>query len=409
MSRLALLVLYPLHAPAELVLALIPLLLIPPVAAYLAITITGLAPVTSVSGVKSEVSRYIPVMAGTLMLSVILRICLEWLAFPYSPYTFSFSGVVVGGLLMGFLSLGCYVMSYFVKDALKRVRRNSHIFPSQSSTLGVAGKKAPALFLGVLLFSTLFIGIKVGADASARQALSEILGSTFVDAFAIGDKQLTFQNFSDAATQLSSVSGVTAVETISRTTAGLQRGNSTQTLSFTVVGIENHSRIYEGLTVVNGQATLGANDMYVVLGSTDQDALALGENASVQFSVPIGTRQVMMTLTLRVVGFVQLTSPSLSIALSCSPGGAAVQGVTRYNMVLVDWWTTMVPLSDLPIITRPHSSSSPVTGEVEIYLDRAALIDLGDIAASQVRVSALISQLNTNISPLRVQNNLQMP
>ncbi len=48
--------------------------LMPPVTAYLALNFTGSTPFTSRSGVKREIFRYVPVMAGSLVLGTILYI-----------------------------------------------------------------------------------------------------------------------------------------------------------------------------------------------------------------------------------------------------------------------------------------------------------------------------------------------
>jgi hypothetical protein len=46
----------------------------PPVTAYLALNFTGSTPFTSRSGVKREIFKYVPVMAGSLVLGAILYI-----------------------------------------------------------------------------------------------------------------------------------------------------------------------------------------------------------------------------------------------------------------------------------------------------------------------------------------------
>ena len=53
---------------------LTPVFLMPPVTAYLALNFTGSTPFTSRSGVKKEIFKYIPIMAGSLILGTILYI-----------------------------------------------------------------------------------------------------------------------------------------------------------------------------------------------------------------------------------------------------------------------------------------------------------------------------------------------
>ncbi|MDV2482168.1 carbon monoxide dehydrogenase [Methanoculleus sp. Wushi-C6] len=52
--------------------ALAPLLLMPPVTAYLALNFTGSTPFTSRTGVKKEIFRYVPFMAGMAVLGAVL-------------------------------------------------------------------------------------------------------------------------------------------------------------------------------------------------------------------------------------------------------------------------------------------------------------------------------------------------
>lgn len=54
--------------------ALAPLLLMPPVTAYLALNFTGSTPFTSRTGVKKEIFRYVPFMAGMAVLGVALAV-----------------------------------------------------------------------------------------------------------------------------------------------------------------------------------------------------------------------------------------------------------------------------------------------------------------------------------------------
>ncbi|MCK9305918.1 MAG: mercury methylation corrinoid protein HgcA [Methanoculleus sp.] len=56
--------------------ALAPLLLMPPVTAYLALNFTGSTPFTSRTGVKKEIFRYVPFMAGMAVFGVALAVVL---------------------------------------------------------------------------------------------------------------------------------------------------------------------------------------------------------------------------------------------------------------------------------------------------------------------------------------------
>ncbi len=180
-----------------------------------------------------------------------------------------------------------------------------------------------ALFLGVILSTTLFAGINIGADTSARQALNQQLDTILVDAYASGGI-LSSQNWSTATTLLSTINDVEKTEIISRGSAGLLIGNSTKSTLFSIAGIERESKVYDGLTVYNGSTSLNANETYVVQGSKDQSKLSIGD--SIILSLPItminrnGTKITTTfigwkNVTWRVAGFVTLTDQALSLAL----------------------------------------------------------------------------------------------
>lgn len=61
---------------AKALLALVPLLLMPAVTAYLALNFTGSTPFTSRTGVKREIFRYVPVMAAMALSGVVLVLLL---------------------------------------------------------------------------------------------------------------------------------------------------------------------------------------------------------------------------------------------------------------------------------------------------------------------------------------------
>ena len=70
---------------AQIIVALIPLLIMPPVTAYLALNFTGSSTFTSSTGVKKEIFLYVPVMVLMISVGIVLAIALG---------VFSFLGVV---------------------------------------------------------------------------------------------------------------------------------------------------------------------------------------------------------------------------------------------------------------------------------------------------------------------------
>jgi len=65
----------------RVVQALIFMLVMPPITAYLALNFTGSAPFTSRTGVKREIFKYVPVMAGSFFAGVILAIAIRVMQF----------------------------------------------------------------------------------------------------------------------------------------------------------------------------------------------------------------------------------------------------------------------------------------------------------------------------------------
>jgi hypothetical protein len=59
---------------ANIVAAIIPLLLIPPVVAYLALNFTGCTPYTSRTGVRTEIFRYVRVMVAMAGCGIVLAV-----------------------------------------------------------------------------------------------------------------------------------------------------------------------------------------------------------------------------------------------------------------------------------------------------------------------------------------------
>jgi len=117
-----------------------------------------------------------------------------------------------------------------------------------------------ALLLGIILASTFFAGINVGADAAAWQALSQQLSSIPVDISVIpgyysvplggnviqqaGRIVLSSKNVSDAVNAISSVQGVTHVEAVSTYYAGFNSVEGLNLMSSTnMIGVSEHSLV----------------------------------------------------------------------------------------------------------------------------------------------------------------------
>ncbi len=272
--------------------------------------------------------------------------------------------------------------------------------------------------LGVVLASTFFAGVNVGADTAAKQALDQQLSQVPVDIvvgsgwFGVGYLPMETSGWSSAnATEIansisnSGIESITSTEVISRGRSMIQIPGVNKTTDFTVAGISEDSRIYEGLTVTDGSFPLGANETYVWADSPSAGDLKRGDVIAANFSVLVfdGSRKPPevggVSVNLTVAGFVQLTNKASLIALGQyyyypSPFGSQ-EYVFFDNLLITDWDKTFASLLDsIYAMAVPYS---PVDTQILVFLDRGAIIGPWDIATSVSKVRTITSQINNEI------------
>ena len=287
--------------------------------------------------------------------------------------------------------------------ALKRVVRSWRLFA--------------ALLLGVVLASTFFAGINVGADTAAKQALDQQLSYVPVDivvrsGWGLHQAVWSSANAIEVANLISGsdIEGIASTEVISRGGWEVQVGNGNKTTYFRVVGISDDSRVYNGLTVTDGSSSLEANETYVWANSPSASDLKIGDVLSANFSVWLGEEfrippQVnWITLNLTVAGFVELDNKASLTALGHyyyypSPFGALSVTPQEYvvieNLLIADWNKTFAKLIDAVYDMSPPYS--PIETQILVFLDRASLIGPWDIATSIDKVTAITSQINNKV------------
>jgi hypothetical protein len=119
-----------------------------------------------------------------------------------------------------------------------------------------------ALLLGVVLASTFFAGINVGADTAAKQALDQQLSGVPVDVVVAGWGTVwSSDNAKEVANLVSSVESVVQTELISRSREWwmIELLDANKTTYFEVVGVSENSCVYDGLTVTDGASSLGGS------------------------------------------------------------------------------------------------------------------------------------------------------
>jgi len=277
----------------------------------------------------------------------------------------------------------------------------------------------------MVLASTFFAGINIGADTAAKQALDQQLSYVPVDIVVRSGWGPVFQqtdtsisiwssaNATKVADLISSsdIEGIASTEVISRGGWMIQIGDGNKTTYFRVVGISDDSRVYDGLTVTDGSSSLGANETYVWADSPSASDLKIGDVLSANFSVWLGDEMKIppqenwITLNLTVAGFVELDNMASLIALGryyyySSPyvmlEGTPPQEYSYIeDLLIADWNKTLAKLLDVVYDMSPQSS--PIETQILVFLDRASLIGPWDIATSIDKVTAITSQINNKV------------
>jgi hypothetical protein len=215
------------------------------------------------------------------------------------------------------------------------------------------------LLLGVVLASSFFTGINIGADTTARAALNQQLSQVLVDITASGqyDRSLASTNWTTIAEKVASVDNVKDQEVISRFDWYDVMGEKNYSF-FNVVGIFDDSRVDAGLNVTSGINSLQENETYVWIGSQDAYQLKIDDKLTFNYTLWTHDRgEFSLSLDLRVAGFVDLDETAYALALGQywkGDGGVIfmqsqqedVDRVNYGNLLIVNWERTFAKLLD---------------------------------------------------------------
>jgi len=276
-----------------------------------------------------------------------------------------------------------------------------------------------ALFLGIVLASTFFAGVNVGADTAAKQALDQALSQVPVDIYASAYSVLSSNNLTDITQKILNVSGVNEVEVISRVSSfqyGTLDGKDTvYTSGFTVVGISNRSRVYDGW-VGGAPSFWEENKTYVWVDSINADLWEEGSVIPLNITMssyrngdPI---ELSLPINLMVAGFVRLEEKALSIAQGSyyyiQPFGLGIVQIQPMpeNLLIVSWEETLAPLLDAVYEFSP--SYSPISTDVLVFIDRNSLISVWDIPSSLQKLDVVKRNIDNKIGKYGINtfNNL---
>jgi len=275
-----------------------------------------------------------------------------------------------------------------------------------------------ALFLGVILASTFFAGINVGADTAAKQALDQALDSVPVDLYSSIYDRLSYSNITEIVNQVSKVQEITHAEAISRQSAEVQLPNDGKS-SFKLVGISDGSRTYDGWT--NPPQSIGENETYVWTKSPDASQLKTGD--TIQINITVGTVGIWrpefqnatvesFVFNLTVAGFAELNDRASALVQGqwysyyVSPsqplGGQLVYTPSptySENLLIVDLEKTMSRVLDWMYDLKQPYISAGIYFSVDIlmWVDRSSLISVWDIPGSLRRLNVVKSKIENQL------------
>lgn len=289
--------------------------------------------------------------------------------------------------------------------AVKRVMRSLGLFA--------------ALLLGVVLASSFFAGVNIGADTTAKAALNQQLSRVPFD-IVIEQYGSTSKSavWAKAVTEVAQVDDIIGAEVISRV---YWYGNTTflNETFFTIVGLSDASRAYEGLTITSGAGSLGTNETYVWTGSKDADKIKLNSTFTLNFTYEFGIppTERTLSLTLKVVGFVDLDDTAYSIVAGQwywvrLDQATQVQtqpspSIYDHNLLIVKWEEIAKLLDTIP--SNVPSYVIPFSTQILAYIDRDALINPWDISVSLEAVRTVTARVNQAVAKysMGATNNLE--
>src|SRR3990170_2242634 len=242
-----------------------------------------------------------------------------------------------------------------------------------------------ALLLGVLLASTFFAGVNVGADTAAKQALDQALAKVPVDFYINGYQTLSSRNATTLLGNVSATEGVIQAEVISKVYANIRLPNEDYYHTARLVGIQPNSGLAK---------TLKQGDTIQV-------------NMTMPFYQPDSPepKAVSYTLNLTVAGFAELDDRASALVqgqyfaydfsfFMMGPGNPAVIPSYIEDLLIVDWEKTMVRFVDL----FHEISQFFFETDILMYVDRGAVISIWDIPGSLNRLETLRRKIEQQVS-----------
>ncbi len=258
-----------------------------------------------------------------------------------------------------------------------------------------------AILVGVTIATSLFAASNIGANSIVGAMLDDILDSVVVDMYwrthSWGDIP-TSSDFFQLRQDIENFEDVDYSETMIRH----QNDTSPDEQFLLTCGIQNNSSIYEGVSLVAGNLTLGANETLIATSSALIGDFPIGSNYSMIIRIWTETGPIDYNLTLTVVGHVELTERSRQTLLL---GFYSFFWGYEYETWLqqhVSFFITDVESTFLPIYEWAQTQSDAREVWLEAYtlihLDRATLINPYNIQLSMQNVQMLGYQIQNALS-----------
>lgn len=278
-----------------------------------------------------------------------------------------------------------------------------------------------ALFLGIVLASTFFAGISVGADTAAKQALDQALNQTPIDMTVYTSNYMSKtgygiispKNVTDAIQRINNTQGVAGIEAQSQMFDFSLSVTHNLTRPSRIYGISQTSRVYKGWA--GGAPNLEANEAYVWAGSKDISKFQIGTVLPINVTATsfdpntYNTTTLSFLWNLTVAGFAQLNNEAMSILsgyyqgytpIVYNPGYSVVYpqspAVPEENLLITSWEKTYATVLD-KIYEFAPAYHNPVSTLILIYLERDKLVYPWDISGSVTRVNTVADKITEKL------------
>jgi ABC-type lipoprotein release transport system permease subunit len=275
-----------------------------------------------------------------------------------------------------------------------------------------------ALLLGIVLASTFFAGVNIGADTTAKAALNQRLSQVLVDITVNSWQRTSISSNSwiTIADRVSSVNNVMDTEVISRVDFYEETFEKNHSY-FKIVGIKDNSMVYDCLNVTPSNSLLQKNETYVWINSENADELQINDVLTFNYTFQVNQELQNVSLKLKVAGFVTFneTTSALIFGQYRVDGGVILTPPmiedfdANYggNLLIVSWERTIAGILDeIQDLQPPYN---PITTEVLVFINRETVINPWDVEASLETVDRIVQQINNQVAEydLYASSNLQ--